>query len=405
MKKQTLNVFTGGLNTDLNPLKTPPNILTESRNIDFITTEGDQLILQKRMGNDPALWDDEGTSTVVKLTPGFIPLAVKELNNIAYIIGYNKETGEGEIGTFPSPDYGEFVYEIGDEIEGVGATIGEEFSPGEPPDFILEPSFTEIVFSGIGVITPFPYTLTNLLPYEEVINLKVTPGPGTVPASVTLPPNGTVTFDYTIYSNTEQVRNDIVITATSDRDPLVFRTATIETLAIADSTALAQRDMKCNSATTGGNVTGSGNWAQYAIDDEDPVVEIAFIFGPDYPNKKIQMHVDLQSPPYTPGNQPIQSYEIISDPYNALTIVGTELVFSKSATVQVRLFGVKTILESQGVPYGKGQLEVVGEIIGSGLKLLWKGDTDPTVSVFGPYNYHEKQPAEIVYQWGPYTGG
>lgn len=111
MRKQTANNFIKGLITDLNPLATPADVMVEARNVDFITTEGDQLILQKRMGNDPELQEDG--QTIVTLSEGFKPLAVKELNNIAYILS-NKDNGDGtntgEIGTFPSPDYGLFEF-------------------------------------------------------------------------------------------------------------------------------------------------------------------------------------------------------------------------------------------------------------------------------------------------------
>lgn len=108
MKKQAVNSFSKGLITDLNPLSAPADILIEARNIDYLTTEGDQIILQKRIGNDPEVWIDGDTKTVVTLSPGFKPLAVKELNNIAYILGYNEKDNLGEIGTFPSPDYNKF---------------------------------------------------------------------------------------------------------------------------------------------------------------------------------------------------------------------------------------------------------------------------------------------------------
>lgn len=124
MKKRTLNNFSKGLVTDFNPLTAPKDVLVEAQNIEFITTEGNQVILQKRVGNDPELWED----VAVEMTAGFKPVAVKELNNVAYIISHNEDTGEGEIGSFPSPDYADFKWEP------LGGNISNDVVP-LPPDF------------------------------------------------------------------------------------------------------------------------------------------------------------------------------------------------------------------------------------------------------------------------------
>jgi len=60
------------------------------------------------MGNlkvDSGLRDEYNKPIYVGLTPGFIPIGVNTLNGIAYIVSFNPNTQEGEIGTFPSPDY------------------------------------------------------------------------------------------------------------------------------------------------------------------------------------------------------------------------------------------------------------------------------------------------------------
>ena len=108
MRKQTLNQFEKGLVSDLNPISTPATVLVEARNIDFVTVEGNQFIMQKRSGNDPEVFEE----VTVTLADGFKPVAVKELNNIAYIISYNESTNEGEIGTFPSPDWTRFEWVV-----------------------------------------------------------------------------------------------------------------------------------------------------------------------------------------------------------------------------------------------------------------------------------------------------
>jgi hypothetical protein len=166
MEKRAENTFVAGLNTDRHPLTSQKTELIDAQNIDLIAIgEGYQLILQKREGNSellllPPVWNNLYTYLVNEyatesgntyrslgsslnkppstnpsdwqlqptllvsagLRPGFIPLAVKEFNNIAYIISVDPSTLIGEIGTFPSPDYTKFIYDIGTAIAG-GATI------------------------------------------------------------------------------------------------------------------------------------------------------------------------------------------------------------------------------------------------------------------------------------------
>ena len=50
-KQQAINTFTGGLNTDLHPLTTPNDILTDCINGTIITYNGNEYILQNDMGN------------------------------------------------------------------------------------------------------------------------------------------------------------------------------------------------------------------------------------------------------------------------------------------------------------------------------------------------------------------
>ena len=169
MEKRAENTFVAGLNTDRHPLTSQKTELIDAQNIDLIAIgEGYQLILQKREGNQelfllPPVWSNlytyltdeyatDGGQTYKAITnalpnlsqqpslsptfwtlqltllvpaglrPGYIPLAIKEFNNIAYIISVDPDTLSGEIGTFPSPDYTAFIFETGAAISG-GATI------------------------------------------------------------------------------------------------------------------------------------------------------------------------------------------------------------------------------------------------------------------------------------------
>lgn len=94
-KKATVNGFTGGLSMDLNPLTNTKEVLSDAINASLVTGNGDEMILQNDMGNIPI--------PNTKLPDGYVPIGVKEYGGIAYIALYNPQTGEGQLGTFPSP--------------------------------------------------------------------------------------------------------------------------------------------------------------------------------------------------------------------------------------------------------------------------------------------------------------
>lgn len=96
MRKNTTNTFSEGMIKDLNPLTTPTTALTDAVNATLITYNGDEFVLQNDMGNCKV--------ERARLSPGFIPLGMKEYGGIMYIASYNPETGEDEVGAFPSPE-------------------------------------------------------------------------------------------------------------------------------------------------------------------------------------------------------------------------------------------------------------------------------------------------------------
>lgn len=81
---------------DLNPLTTPNSVLTDALNATLITFNGNEFILQNDMGN--------GIVERAKLSPGFIPMGIKQYGGIIYVASYNPETLECEVGSFPSPE-------------------------------------------------------------------------------------------------------------------------------------------------------------------------------------------------------------------------------------------------------------------------------------------------------------
>lgn len=94
-KQQAINTFTGGLNTDLHPLTTPNDILTDCINGTVITYNGNEYILQNDMGNYQL--------KKAQLPADYIPVGIKEYSNVIYIVSYNPIDKKCQIGSYPSP--------------------------------------------------------------------------------------------------------------------------------------------------------------------------------------------------------------------------------------------------------------------------------------------------------------
>ncbi len=78
MKKQAVNTFEGGMVTDIDELHAKSSTLTYARNTEYLTTEGNQLILQKREGRE--------INASASVSPGFNIKAVEVMDDISYII-------------------------------------------------------------------------------------------------------------------------------------------------------------------------------------------------------------------------------------------------------------------------------------------------------------------------------
>lgn len=99
MKKEVTNEFKDGLNFDLNPIVTPNTVLTDNLNGTFITYNGNEFCLQ----------NDRGNVSKASLTPGYIPIGIKEHNGILYIVSNNRT--KTEIGVYPGLGaYNKFDY-------------------------------------------------------------------------------------------------------------------------------------------------------------------------------------------------------------------------------------------------------------------------------------------------------
>jgi hypothetical protein len=86
MKSNSTNVFTEGLNFDLNPITTPNNVLTDCVNGTFLTFNGDELALQNDAGNTKIAVPGTNPVEYVELTEGFYPLGIKEYGGVLYIV-------------------------------------------------------------------------------------------------------------------------------------------------------------------------------------------------------------------------------------------------------------------------------------------------------------------------------
>lgn len=97
MSKQVAsNTFTEGLISDLNPLTSPNNILTDCLNGTLITYNGKEFVLQNDMGN--------AVVERASLPMGYVPIGVKEYNGIVYVVAYNPLAQRVQFGSFPSPE-------------------------------------------------------------------------------------------------------------------------------------------------------------------------------------------------------------------------------------------------------------------------------------------------------------
>lgn len=98
-KKVVQNTFNKGLIMDLNPINTPKTVLTDCVNGTILTYDGNEYLLQNDKGN----FKLKGC----KLDKNYIPIGIKEHADILYIASYNPITKKTQLGSYPSPSYGE----------------------------------------------------------------------------------------------------------------------------------------------------------------------------------------------------------------------------------------------------------------------------------------------------------
>ena len=108
MSKETNNTFNKGMVKDVPDMQVPAEHYTDALNATLISGNGNEYIMQNDYGNAKIYEDSTASGNNIKnveLSPGFIPVGSIENRGIWYIASYNPQTGEGELGTYPSPNY------------------------------------------------------------------------------------------------------------------------------------------------------------------------------------------------------------------------------------------------------------------------------------------------------------
>lgn len=93
MIQEHLNHFSRGVDRDTSPERIGNDIARHIRNLRLPSTSGESLVLHSVNGNTKEF----------DITSGFVPIGYATFGSIAIIFSFNPTTGEGEIGTFPSP--------------------------------------------------------------------------------------------------------------------------------------------------------------------------------------------------------------------------------------------------------------------------------------------------------------
>ena len=114
MRKTATNQFGDGLVTDFHPLTAKNTTLVDALNATLVTAKGNEMILQNDAGNiqiKTGEVNDKGEPKYVQLTKGFIPIGIKEYNGVLYIVSYDPDSKNGEIGSYPGFDTGAKYYQ------------------------------------------------------------------------------------------------------------------------------------------------------------------------------------------------------------------------------------------------------------------------------------------------------
>ena len=99
-RSSTTNTFSKGMVSDVTPIQSPNKTYVSALNATLTTFDGEELAIQNDKGNV----NIKGA----ELPSGYIPIGSTELGGIIYIVSYNPLNKTCQIGSFPSPEDGDF---------------------------------------------------------------------------------------------------------------------------------------------------------------------------------------------------------------------------------------------------------------------------------------------------------
>jgi len=95
-KDMQANSFQKGLSIDPSDMILDNNSLRYAQNVRIINSQTSSFVLSNLQGTDLSF----------TITSGYEPVAIQEYSGVLYIISWNSTNGAVELGTFPSPSYG-----------------------------------------------------------------------------------------------------------------------------------------------------------------------------------------------------------------------------------------------------------------------------------------------------------
>lgn len=136
--KNAGNTFEGGINKDVSRHLLKNNMLSDALNVRIINISGSSYSISNL----------DGTQEAFEITEGYVPVASKSYNGIAYILSYSQTNADYEIGTYPSPGY---------EEENVNFNTGT-YRP-----------LNNLIPSGSNIMNPFRYPF----PFNSNIGIEL----------------------------------------------------------------------------------------------------------------------------------------------------------------------------------------------------------------------------------------
>ena len=159
-KDVAINRFEAGMSLDIDELLQKANTMAYASNIRFVSRDNTVYVLT----------NIKGTVDEAAMSGGYIPIGVANKNGIAYIVSAKISggvaTGDGQIGTFPSPDYS-----TGNITQAYRPL--QNYSGDVPQDPLVYGDFTSVHF-GFDLRYDLDVELQNS--YDGSLNIVITDG-------------------------------------------------------------------------------------------------------------------------------------------------------------------------------------------------------------------------------------